>query len=237
MLEVCILNLKRPLKALYKEAFLSQVSLERRAKINRFRREIDGQRTLCGEILIKSMLAKYLKKPINRINFQKNEFGKPYLEGNPLYFNISHSGEWVVGIISDHLVGIDVEEIKKPDLGIAERFFTKAEYIGLSSIKDEALRQKMFYMFWSCKESYIKMVGKGLTIPLDAFELMYEDEGFLLKIPYEGIMGYFKTYPLENYSLVICSNVPSEMICYEVSDEMLYEVVTQGVFDNFMKRD
>lgn len=211
MLEVCILNVKEPLNECYKEAFLNQVSTEKKMRINRFRREIDGQRTLCGEILVKSMLANYLKRPIHTITFQKNEFGKPYLEDNPIYFNISHSGQWVVGAVSDCPVGIDVEEVKvakSAKLDIAQRFFSEEEYRWLTSFNDEVLCQKMFYMLWSGKESYIKMIGEGLSIPLNEFELTYQEE-MLLKKPYKDIEGYFETYPLENYSLVVCSKLPN----------------------------
>lgn len=237
MLEICMLNVRKPLSQPYKAAFLEKVSLEKIAKVNRFKNPIDGHRTLCGEILIKSMLAKQLKMPISHIEFEKNECGKPYLKGHPIYFNLSHSGDWVVAAMSDTLVGIDVELVKAIDLDIAKHFFTKQEYTWLSSIEEDKLRCKMFYMLWSGKESYMKMLGKGLSIPLNAFELIYKEEKLSLKVLYEGEEGYFTTYPLENHSLVVCTKEARQIHCQEVNHELLYEVVTEGVFDNFMKRD
>lgn len=224
MLEVYRLNIKELLGEQYKEVFLKQVSKEKRERIRRFRREIDGQRTLLGEILIKTMLSKHLRRPMKEIIFKENEYGKPYLEGNPLYFNLSHSGEWVVGVISEAPVGIDVEEIKKADLGIAERFFTKKEYHWLQQIENHEIRHKMFYTLWSGKESYIKMIGKGLTIPLDEFELMYTEENLQLKVPYEEKQANFKVYPIENYSLVVCyTGEASDIVYKEIDYDMLYD--------------
>ena len=36
-----------------------------------------------------------------------NEYGKPYLESGGLFFNLSHSGEYVACAISDKEIGID----------------------------------------------------------------------------------------------------------------------------------
>ena len=230
MLEVYALNIAHPIPAAYKELFLSQVSEEKRDKIVRYRKEMDGQRTLVGEILVKVMLAKHLKLSAKEIVFKKNEYGKPYLEGNPLYFNISHSGEWVVGAISDYLVGIDVEQIKKADLGIAKRFFAPLEYDALMQIACEKAQNEAFYMLWSGKESYIKMIGKGLTIPLEAFSLAYNQHKIELIDAYKEKKAYFTVYPLQQdrYSLVVCHE---EKVCHsaycQVQLETLYNMLQE----------
>lgn len=225
MLEVYALNVAAPLDAHYKAVFLEQVSKEKRQQVARFRREIDGRRTLMGELLMKVMLAKHLKTRARQITFKVTEYGKPYLEGNPLYFNISHSGQWVVGAISDCLVGVDVEEIKQADLGIAKRFFTEVEYSSLVQINNGEKQNEAFYKLWSGKESYIKMIGKGLTIPLNAFTLAYAEGGLELIDAYEGRMASFRTYPLYKgrYSFVVCSEKKMPYITYKQVDYSMIE--------------
>ena len=41
------------------------------------------------------------------------------------FFNISHSGDWVLCTISNNSVGIDVEYMKEVNLQIAESFFNE----------------------------------------------------------------------------------------------------------------
>ena len=228
MLEVYALNVKMPLKQKVNQLFLEQVSKERVARIARFKRVEDGRRTLMGEILIKAMLSKHLNKPVKEIAFLNNAFGKPYLPNDPFYFNVSHSGNWVVGAISTVPIGIDIEKIKQSDLGIARRFFTYNEYQAICHRSDETLRNQSFYLYWSGKESYIKMIGKGLTIPLDAFELDFSKEKLVLQKPYENQKGYFQIYPIdvEAYSCVLCSEVPYDSLLYKQVDyDVLYEAL------------
>lgn len=47
-------------------------------------------------------------------NVYYNEYGKPYLD-NGLYFNISHSKNVIVCVISDREVGIDIEYLTYSD--------------------------------------------------------------------------------------------------------------------------
>ncbi len=232
MLEVYTLNIEKSLPSHLKEIFLQQVSEEKRCKIARYRREIDGQRTLLGEVLIRVMLGGHLKISPKHLVFKENEYGKPYLEGNPLYFNISHSGDWVVAAISDAPVGIDVEQVRQADLGIAERFFAVSEYnaIKASAYKDK--QNQLFYTLWSGKESYIKMIGKGLTISLDSFTLTYQEEKLTLKSAYEGQEAYFTVYPFEEeYSLVVCHEKEVPYSHYrEVTINQLYNMVEEDLF-------
>ena len=84
-----------------------------------------------------------------------------------VHFNISHAGKYIVCIVSDEPVGIDIELLKSADLKIAERFFTsdETEYIMLG---EQTLR---FCEVWTMKESRIKREGLGLHKPLNSFSV------------------------------------------------------------------
>ncbi len=77
-------------------------------------------------------------------------------------------------------VGVDIEKIRPIDFAIAERFFTASEYRLLMDTAEQE-RLQLFYTLWTLKESYIKFVGKGLSIPLDSFaiELLTPDQARL----------------------------------------------------------
>ncbi|CAH1190142.1 4'-phosphopantetheinyl transferase Sfp [Paenibacillus plantiphilus] len=151
------------------------LSEEKRQRLSRFRNREDACRSLLGELLVKATVSERTGRPISSISMRTNSFGKPLLNGSqPLHFNISHSGNWIVAIIADEEVGIDVEVIKPIDLIIAKRYFAKEEYSQLMAVPPQD-RLAMFYTLWTLKESYVKAVGEGLSIPLNSFHFQLDD--------------------------------------------------------------
>jgi 4'-phosphopantetheinyl transferase len=49
----------------------------------------------------------------------------------------------------------------------------------------EEMKLKYFYMLWTLKESYIKMEGKGLSIPLNSFTIRIEDNDISVTVDNE----------------------------------------------------
>jgi 4'-phosphopantetheinyl transferase len=122
---------------------------------------------LLAELLVRWILHAKLGLDINCIEFGISAFGKPFIKGlENINFNLSHSNEWVVCAFSRLDIGVDIEKISSIKLEIAKRFFTKEEYDRILS-KDAHERIVYFYELWTLKESYIKALGLGLTIPLN----------------------------------------------------------------------
>lgn len=127
---------------------------------------------------------------------EKTEFGKPYFADIPYVdFSISHSDNLVacsICISKDKKprIGIDCETLYKKDpLPIAERFFTKKEIEMISSSDD---MKKAFTTLWTKKEAYIKLIGKGLSLPLASFDV-------------ETVPYHFETYEVMGNMFTICS--------------------------------
>jgi 4'-phosphopantetheinyl transferase len=79
-------------------------------------------------------------------------------------------------VVLDHEIGIDVENsIRKIDINIANRFFSKQESEVLGQTMENE-KQNLFFDFWTLKESYIKARGRGLSIPLDKFSFTISPE-------------------------------------------------------------
>lgn len=157
--------------------FLSKVSPEKIRRIAKFVHKADRYRSLLGEVLIRSTVIEQTGASNEQIRFIYNPYGKPSLEHDPGFsFNLSHSGNWVV-LLWDKGgpdLGIDVEQIVPIDLGIAERFFSPRENADLLS-RTGFERLDYFYRLWTLKESFVKASGKGLSMPLDAFSMIYSD--------------------------------------------------------------
>ncbi len=147
------------------------VSPERWKRALRYHRRRDAQNTVLGEILARKMLARLCGKAPMSLEFQRGEQGKPFLWGEAgLHFNISHTRDCVVCAVSDAPVGVDVEsEARHFDMaGLANRFFTSDEARYVFSDENSQTR---FLAVWSMKESYLKMLGSGITMPLNSFDV------------------------------------------------------------------
>lgn len=126
------------------------------------------------------------------------ENGKPEVEG--IYFNLSHSGDYVICAVSDVLVGCDIEKRRTVSHQLAERYFCNAEKVHLESFTDEAYERE-FFRIWTRKESYAKMTGEGMAITVDAFNVLQK----------EGRGYFFEEYEFEGYQIAVCTETEQNL--------------------------
>jgi 4'-phosphopantetheinyl transferase len=63
-----------------------------------------------------------------------------------------------------------------------------------------------FYEIWTLKESYIKCLGKGLSIPLKSFSISINDGIITVITEYENKEYMFKRFEVEqDYKIAACS--------------------------------
>ncbi|MDR1136073.1 MAG: 4'-phosphopantetheinyl transferase superfamily protein [Clostridiales Family XIII bacterium] len=105
---------------------------------------------------------------------------KPALAGGQVEFSLSHAGDYALAAFSVMPVGADIEKNadggvrRQESLGLAERFFTEGECAYISR-HDESEQAEAFMRLWRLKESFSKMFGFGLTLPLDGYEILPSD--------------------------------------------------------------
>ena len=110
----------------------------------------------------------------NHIAYAEN--GKPYLLDFPdVHFNLSHSGERVMCVISPFEVGCDVEIIKGDRGRLAERFFKPEESAWIKHFETLEAQSEAFYRLWTLKECYMKVTGRGLSLMPDMFALHMDE--------------------------------------------------------------
>jgi 4'-phosphopantetheinyl transferase len=154
---------------------LGNIRKAKREKIERFKFREDKLRCLYGEILLKYALDKYFNIEYEKEVISEDELGKPHLSRKQISFNLSHSGNWVAVVCYINDAGIDIERIEKPPYEIMPGTFTQNEINQIENCSPQA-KAGMFYKIWTLKESYIKMLGKGLSIPLDSFSIDTRDD-------------------------------------------------------------
>ena len=139
--------------------------------------------------------------------FRYGENGKPYLDGvENLYFNVSHSGELAVCAIAPCEVGCDVEKVRDRKLAVARRFFTPEEYEVICSQENAEARQRLFFRFWTLKESFLKVTGEGLRLGLDSFQIIPGEEKISVIQNVDHRAYYFKEYEAaKDYCCAVCA--------------------------------
>jgi 4'-phosphopantetheinyl transferase len=162
------------------QRFLAWVSTPCRERVLRFMRYEDRCRGVAGEALCRYAVYRYDGGYRQPWLTEKNEFGKPYLPGTGVHFNLSHSGNWVVCAVDREEVGTDVEITRSVDPAIAVRFFSAPERELLEQCDSIDEERKLFLGIWTLKESYIKAIGRGLDCPLDSFACLPEATGIRL---------------------------------------------------------
>ena len=161
-------------RELYAAAYAA-VSPARREKTDRFRFEKDRRLSLGAELLLRHALRSEGLSEVP-ILFDYGAQGKPHFKDSGVFFNLSHSEEYVICALAPYEVGCDVEQITPIDLNIARRFFFRSEYDDIAAQTTDTARNDLFFRYWTLKESFMKVTGLGMKLPLDAFEIVRTPE-------------------------------------------------------------
>jgi 4'-phosphopantetheinyl transferase len=154
----------------------SLLSTQERARADRLRFQDSRDEFIMCRASLRVLLARVRRAAPTELEFVYGRHGKPALAsqgGAHLDFNVSHSrGVLACAFVRDCPIGIDVEyQGRIADCeAIARRFFSASELADLLSVP-VSKRPVAFYDCWVRKEAFVKGLGGGLAIPLDAFSI------------------------------------------------------------------
>ncbi|MBR8641373.1 4'-phosphopantetheinyl transferase superfamily protein [Streptomyces tuirus] len=125
---------------------------------------------------LRDVLGRYLGAAPQSLRFSTGRHGKPYLADTRLSFSLSHTtGGALVAVSIPGPVGVDVESATGPDRSaLADRFFSPREAQVLRTTPESDVPSR-FLTYWTCKESFVKALGLGLSHPLNRFEIRFTD--------------------------------------------------------------
>jgi len=159
------------------EPFVELLQPDEVARANRFYFEKDRKHFVVARGFLRLLLGWYLHVDPKRLQFAYGAWGKPSLDGefreSQLRFNMSHShGVALYAVTETREIGIDVEHVRADFASddIARRFFSPLE-VGMLGELPEDDRVAAFFRCWTRKEAYIKATGRGLSQPLDGFDV------------------------------------------------------------------
>jgi 4'-phosphopantetheinyl transferase len=216
--------------ALY-DMLLNCVSDLRKQRVKKFVRREDACRSILGEVLAKYSVAGAAGIPADTVTFTVDSFGKPHMNREiPIHFNVSHSGSWVMCAVDNAPIGIDVEKVRHYDPDLAKRFYHPYEYDSLIALPEHE-RNGRFYDLWTIKESYIKALGKGLSIPLNSFEILFDNEQIRMDTKTDNPVMHFWQYDVgPNYRCAVCAShedfpraieiiTPQQLLTHVISEQ------------------
>lgn len=219
-------------KLRYLEQLLSDDEKER---AKRFHFDKDRNHFIAARGQLRVIIGRYLNLNPQALRFKYNDYGKPLLisidKKKGLNFNVSHSHELALIAVSKlYEVGIDIEWIlraKLTGLNIAKRFFSKSEIDDLMDIPESQQRQA-FFDCWTRKEAYIKARGKGLSIPLNQFDVSLKpgEPARLLASRHdpEAVLNWQMQAlsPAADYTGAVAVNSQNrDMLCWDGIDQLL----------------
>ncbi len=228
MIEIFGVNIKEDIEMKFGEHLLPFVDEAKQERIKKFYKWEDAQRTLLGDLLTRYIIMQKTQLKNAEISFTTNRYGKPKLTSREdMHFNLSHSGNWIVCAFDKQPIGIDVEKINPGvDLNIAKNYFSSVEHSDLLGKPD---KYSYFFSLWTLKESFIKNVGKGLSLPLSSFSLRFMGNNEIkLEIENQEVFEkFFKVYHIEDYKLAVCAE-------REAFPGQITEISVEELIDTFL---
>lgn len=198
---------------------LNLLSPYRQQKIALLKHEKDKNRSLGAGIALNHALEMYGLKE-RSIEYKFGEWGKPSFKYHPnIHFSLSHSGDYAICSIGDRAIGNDIELVKQGHLKVADRFFAGEELAWMrKEPDDEEITQRMFRI-WTMKESFLKATGKGISLPLDAFAVVMDEENHKIRVKQTFNAKY---YHMKEYSEIAGYRVA---VCCEESRDIAYSMI------------
>lgn len=178
----------------YSEYFLNE---DEQNRAQRFRFRKDHDLFVIGRYITKILLAYYTENTPESVKINPDSFGKPTCEMD-LFFNISHSDDQLLLGFSNSDIGVDIER-NDPVVDIeriGERHFSEIELQKIMNCTIDE-RAEAFFEIWTKKESLIKGIGKGLSIPLQDFNVTNRNGKVLWEFPPEANYGNWYVQNIE----------------------------------------
>lgn len=188
------------IKSIKKED-IKDLSAFRIEKASSFVNEKDKKLSLAAGIALNRGLEEFglIEKDLV---IKTNDFGKPYFKDYPnIKFNLSHSIDTSICVISSKEVGCDIEKIRKYNEKIINKCFSKEEkeFIEKSSNIDDA-----YTRIWTLKESFFKAIGSGLNFNMNEVSIVPYENNVVLKQNLDQRIWKLNEIKINNNYIAIC---------------------------------
>ena len=113
---------------------------------------------ICSKLIQRYVCIKHTSLNNSELVFSREDkYGKPFCknkEATDLYYNVSHCNDYVVLVTSKDPVGVDIEKERKTIPDIVHKQFNNQ--VSFNNIHE-------YVYFWTKVESYLKLIGIGIS--------------------------------------------------------------------------
>ena len=151
------------------------LSQEEKERARKFRSPLHQTGWSISHGATRQILSRYTHQVGSELAISKTEEGKPYLLNAELHFNLSHSGDVALVVVSrDVSLGVDIEEcVPLPALmEIAERVLPKESIARIANLAGNP-QLRCFYEEWTRHEATTKCAGTGIVEPGGALPVVW----------------------------------------------------------------
>lgn len=166
------------------------LSPQEQQRADRYVHDRPRERFVFVRAALRRILADELQMDTRELQILEGAHGRPELASLPLHFNVSHSQERaVIAISRTARLGVDIEALAPIERDLVERFFSPIEQAALTSLTGpEWIRG--FYRCWTRKEAFVKALGQGLSLPLEAFDVTIDETPRLLRCEFAPVSDW-----------------------------------------------
>lgn len=140
-------------------ALLDEQELARAA---RFKFDHDRERFVLGHGWMRELLAHYMDSFPSSIRMERGRFGKPFLSGGELHFNLSDTKDAITFAVCRAIeIGVDVETVDRrvDHNAVSAHYFTPEEQHRITQSEQP---KRTFLELWTRKEAVLKASGVGI---------------------------------------------------------------------------
>ena len=175
--------LSRPTDLLeHYDRFATYLSTDERTRAAGYKLAAPRTQFILARGFLRQTLSTYLSETPESLRFGTSGNEKPVLLGDrAVQFNLSHTANAIALVIaSDRPVGVDVEQIqaRRSMDAIARQQFHPEERADWEAA-DGPEKLNVFYRIWTCKEAYLKGLGRGFAQSLSSFALRPDSERYV----------------------------------------------------------
>ena len=195
------------------EVLAENLSEDERVRAGRRRNAEARRRFIVAHAALRDILRGYCGQPARALVFESGPHGKPGLAGaTGIEFSLAHSNAYaLIAVTRARPVGVDIERIR-PDiraLELARRFFAPEEAAALADLTEHA-RVQAFFRLWTCKEAFVKALGRGFDLPLREFTVDVRGERPVLRATaldpkVADQWSFHVVCPAEGYAGAVCA--------------------------------